>query len=375
MGASGSRAIEDSSVNTTADGLSEIDIKDSTQPPTFSGMSRTWTKERERLENVEVVQSMRVEDSAASYFAFDPPIRKRLGPPLIIAEDVVRSFHLEKIQSKSSKKWLTSLKKQANEENSAPEDSERIIYALKRLSLSLNSETYPIREGEFVIIRGPSGGGKTTALNLLGALDRPSSGSLLILGNQINSRDLTERRISDLRLRHIGFVFQTFNLLGAMSAVENVELPMILLGELSPTERKIRAIELLAKVGLGDRLHHLPGELSGGEQQRVAIARALSNRPEILLLDEPTGDLDTFSTIEVMRLLLKENLENRTTCVMVTHNPDLECYADRILYIRNGRIERQALNYEQIELSYEQYSQLLERREDTALGREYGNAG
>lgn len=147
--------------------------------------------------------------------------------------------------------------------------------------------------------------------------------------------------MSELRLKHIGFVFQTFNLLATMSALENVELPMILLGKLSEKDRRNKAISLLKRVGLGDRLDHLPSELSGGEQQRVAIARALSNEPEILLLDEPTGDLDSKSTVSIMDLLLNINRigpqgdgeHTATTCVMVTHNPEIECYADRILYV------------------------------------------
>ena len=151
-----------------------------------------------------------------------------------------------------------------------------------------------------------------------------------------------------------------------MTAFENVELPMILLGELSEKERKKRSIALLKRVGLGDRLDHLPSELSGGEQQRVAIARALANEPDILLLDEPTGDLDTRSTIEIMNLILSINRfgprgdgESPTTCVMVTHNPDIECYADRILYVQDGEFIKQALNECQTAITIEEYSEYL----------------
>lgn len=149
--------------------------------------------------------------------------------------------------------------------------------------------------GEFVMIRGPSGGGKTTMLNLIGTIDSSSSGELLIMGQKID-KDSSDDFLSQLRLKHIGFVFQTFNLLATMTALENVELPMILLGKYDDKERKKKAVALLKRVGLGDRLDHLPSELSGGEQQRVAIARALANEPDILLLDEPTGDLDSRST-------------------------------------------------------------------------------
>ena len=145
------------------------------------------------------------------------------------------------------------------------------------------------------MIRGPSGGGKTTLLNLVGTIDSPSDGELKIMDNVIDGSSKDDF-LSDLRLRHIGFVFQTFNLLATMSALENVELPMILLGKYNDKDRRKKAISLLKRVGLGDRLDHLPSELSGGEQQRVAIARALANEPDILLLDEPTGDLDSRST-------------------------------------------------------------------------------
>ena len=210
------------------------------------------------------------------------------------------------------------------------EGREDPVVALKSASLNDETEFYPIKRGEFVMIRGPSGGGKTTLLNLIGTIDTPSSGTLKILDTEIN-KDSTDNFLSNLRLEHIGFVFQTFNLLATMSALENVELPMILLGKLTEKQRKKRAVALLKRVGLGDRLHHLPSDLSGGEQQRVAIARSLANEPEILLLDEPTGDLDTRSTIEVMDIIFSINRKGPrgdghqpTTLVMVTHNPELE---------------------------------------------------
>jgi len=213
-----------------------------------------------------------------------------------------------------------------------------------------------------VIIRGPSGGGKTTLLNMIGTIDTASNGTVELFNNIINSKS-NDSYLSRLRLETIGFVFQTFNLLATMTALENVELPMTLLGKLNRKQRRNRAKALLERVGLQDRMDHLPSELSGGEQQRVAIARALANNPKILLLDEPTGDLDSHNTVEVMNLLLDINFKGEngpTTCVMVTHNPDLECYADRILYVQDGEFQFQAYNLQQSPLVYEDYAAFLD---------------
>ena len=230
------------------------------------------------------------------------------------------------------------------------------------------------------MLRGPSGGGKTTLLNLIGTIDRATSGSVgekpfvffltlslshnekkELFDHEITSKS-TDSYLSNLRLAKIGFVFQTFNLLATMSAFENVELPMTILGKLSRAERQERAQKLLTLVGLQDRMDHLPSELSGGEQQRVTIARALANEPEILLLDEPTGDLDSRNTIDVMDLILELNLKLRTTMVMVTHNPDVEQYADRLIYLQDGRFVKQSLNRRQTKLDYAHYIALLNSR-------------
>lgn len=244
-------------------------------------------------------------------------------------------------------------------------NNEESVHALKGINLTSNSEFYAIKKGEFVVIRGPSGGGKTTLLNIIGTLDSEFDGELTIMGSKIN-KDSKDDYLSELRLKYIGFVFQTFNLISTMTAKENVMLPMTIDNTLTPEQQEIRAIELLKSVGLEDRLDHLPSELSGGEQQRVAIARALSNKPEVLLLDEPTGDLDSTSTIEIMNLLLSINKfgpslkeVNPTTIVMVTHNPELECYADRILYVQDGVFNKQVLNEYQIALTVEEYTQYI----------------
>mmetsp|Transcript_12928 Transcript_12928/g.13032 ORF Transcript_12928/g.13032 Transcript_12928/m.13032 type:complete len:303 (-) Transcript_12928:18-926(-) len=240
---------------------------------------------------------------------------------------------------------------------------EESVVALKSINLVETAEFGPIREGEFIIIRGPSGGGKTTLLNMIGTIDTPTEGEIELFGTFI-SKNSSDSYLSKLRLEHIGFVFQSFNLLATMTAFENVALPMNLLGKLKKKEIRLKVRSLLTKVGLQDRMDHLPSELSGGEQQRVAIARALANSPELLLLDEPTGDLDSRSTVDVMNLLLDINMgktgERPTTCIMVTHNPELECYADRILYVKDGEFQFQAYNSEKTPLVYEDYVAFLD---------------
>ncbi|GAM21386.1 hypothetical protein SAMD00019534_045610 [Acytostelium subglobosum LB1] len=204
---------------------------------------------------------------------------------------------------------------------------------------ALRGVTMTIKRGEFVCIFGTSGGGKTTMLNLIGTIDKPTKGDMRLCGKVINHKT-TDKDLAYIRLKNIGFVFQTFNLLSSLTALENVEMPMILLGELSAQERRERAISLLTKVGMKDRLDHVPSQLSGGEQQRVTIARAMANNPDILLLDEPTGDLDTVNTSIVMKLLTDLNRDENITLVMVTHDVGLKAYADRVIWMRDGKIQR-----------------------------------
>ncbi|ELP89495.1 ABC transporter, putative [Entamoeba invadens IP1] len=243
------------------------------------------------------------------------------------------------------------------------EGREEGVYAVRGITMNETSEILPIRKGEFVMLRGPSGGGKTTCLNMIGMIDKPTGGTLTLFGKEINEKT-AESKLARLRLEKIGFVFQTYNLLATMSAYENVELPMRILGKLKKQERHDRTIKLLEMVGLQDRMNHLPSELSGGEQQRVTIARALCNEPELLLMDEPTGDLDTKNTIEVMDLVLDLNLEMKTTILMVTHNADIECYADRIIYIQDGRIIKQVFNKKQTRLDYNAFMKFIAKREN-----------
>eukprot|EP00762_Andalucia_godoyi_P003504 ANDGO_04305.mRNA.1 ABC transporter H family member 2 len=207
------------------------------------------------------------------------------------------------------------------------------IPALRGISLK-------IHRGEFVIVYGTSGGGKTTLLNIIGTIDKPTKGSLRIGDTRI-SASTKDSDLSSIRLFRLGFVFQTFNLLSAMTARENVEMPMILAGKLSRKEREERALSLLDKFGIKAREGHLPSQLSGGEQQRTTIARAIANNPDILLLDEPTGDLDSLNTMIVMDLLFRLNESEGITMVMVTHDPNLKNLASRVVYMRDGKVFRE----------------------------------
>lgn len=202
---------------------------------------------------------------------------------------------------------------------------------------ALRGVTLDVKEGEFMCIYGTSGGGKTTLLNIMGTIDKPTKGQVTICGCKIKS-STEDKLLASLRLSSIGFVFQTFNLIGSLTAIENVELPMILKGELTRSEIRRRAVELLSRFGLQDRLRHFPNQLSGGEQQRVTISRALSNRPKLLLLDEPTGDLDTKNSDLVIKILLDLNEIEGITMIMVTHDMGLKNFANRVVRMIDGKI-------------------------------------
>jgi len=198
----------------------------------------------------------------------------------------------------------------------------------------VNLRIYP---GEFISIIGPSGSGKSTLMNMLGCLDVPTAGAYRFWGTEIGRLDSDQLAL--IRRNYIGFIFQSFNLLGRTQAVENVELPLIYKG-VGRVERRERAIRALDAVGLAARASHTPAELSGGQQQRVAIARALVTEPSLLLADEPTGNLDTSTTIEILELLRRLNREENRTIVMVTHEPEVAAFTDRVLEFRDGKLER-----------------------------------
>jgi putative ABC transport system ATP-binding protein len=208
-----------------------------------------------------------------------------------------------------------------------------VIHALKSVSLTIN-------KGEFVALMGPSGSGKSTLMNILGCLDTPTKGEYIL--NGINASHMSDNELAEVRNSEIGFVFQTFNLLPRNSALENVALPLVYAG-VNKEDRKERARQALTNVGLGNRIDHKPNELSGGQRQRVAVARALINNPSIILADEPTGNLDTKTSIEIMGLI--EDIHAKgNTIILVTHEEDIAQHAHRIVRMRDGLVEKDYAN-------------------------------
>ena len=209
------------------------------------------------------------------------------------------------------------------------------VEALKEINLT-------IHKGEFISIMGASGSGKSTLMNIIGCLDRPTDGRYFLEG--IDVMEKSDNELSAVRNKKLGFVFQSFNLISRTSALKNVELPMIY-GRLGAEERKERALALLKDVGLEDRSHHMPNELSGGQKQRVAIARALANKPQIILADEPTGNLDSQSSVEIMDIFLKLNQEGNTV-IIVTHEREIAEFTNRIITFRDGHIVKDEITKE-----------------------------
>jgi putative ABC transport system ATP-binding protein len=217
----------------------------------------------------------------------------------------------------------------------------RKVYMLGKVPVeALRGVNLKVEEGEFLSVLGPSGSGKSTLLNLIGALDKPTEGKIFIEGVDVST--LNDGQLADLR-RRIGFVFQFFNLIPRFTARQNVELPMAIAG-LGKEERRRRAEELLKVVGLADRMNHKPAELSGGEQQRVAIARALANNPRFLLMDEPTGNIDSKNAMEIIQLVKRLNQEKGITIIMVTHDQRLASEANRTVHMLDGLIVNETVN-------------------------------
>ncbi len=209
---------------------------------------------------------------------------------------------------------------------------------------ALRGVTYQVQAGEFLAIMGPSGSGKSTLMNIIGCLDRPTSGRYFLEGEEVSTFD--RDKLARIRNQKVGFVFQTFNLLPRTTALENVELPLLYTSHISSKQRTEMAFRALESVGLKDRAYHKTNQLSGGEQQRIAIARALLNNPSLILADEPTGNLDTKTSTEIMNIFTRLNKEKKITLVMVTHEPDIACYARKRIYIRDGQIIREEQNGE-----------------------------
>ena len=208
-----------------------------------------------------------------------------------------------------------------------------IVYVLKGIDLEIN-------KGEYVALMGPSGSGKSTLMNILGCLDTPTSGTYILNGKHVS--EMQDDELAGIRNKEIGFVFQTFNLMPRTTALDNVALPMVYAGH-SKSERLERATEVLTQVGLDDRMDHKPNQLSGGQRQRVAVARALVNKPSIILADEPTGNLDSKTSVEIMNLF-NEIHANGNTVILVTHEEDIAAYAHRIIRLRDGLIESDTQN-------------------------------
>ncbi len=239
------------------------------------------------------------------------------------------------------------------------ENLRKVFRIGKEKVVALDGVTFSVREGEICCLLGTSGSGKTTLLNILAGLDKPTSGRIMVCGKRLDK--MNERRITLLRQKNMGFVFQSYNLLPHLTALENVAMPLTFRG-VGARKRKKAAAEMLKQVGLGERMRHKPTQMSGGQQQRVGIARAFVAKPRIVFADEPTGNLDSKTTLEVMEMMVRMARENNLTLIIVTHDPEIAAYADNIYYMKDGQITR--VDKENIHKTPEQEVPLSPREEE-----------
>lgn len=241
--------------------------------------------------------------------------------------------------SKADKKTIEKLRSTHSEKDLVVVQDLKKVYSLGEIELhALKGVGCTVERGEFVAVMGPSGSGKSTFMNILGCLDTPTSGKYILDGVDVSQ--MTSDELAVIRNLKLGFVFQGFNLLARTSALENVELPLLYSDRLEGDLRDQKALAALEAVGLSGRSHHMPSQLSGGEQQRVAIARALVNDPQLILADEPTGNLDTKTSFEIMKIFQGLNSEKGITIIMVTHEPDISRFAHRVIHMRDGLLRR-----------------------------------
>lgn len=243
------------------------------------------------------------------------------------------------------------------------EDLRKVYMLGKEKVVALNHINLSIGKGEIICIFGKSGSGKSTLLNMLAGLEKPTKGRVMIGNTNISS--LSEDKLVLFRQRHIGFVFQSYNLMGVMTALENVAMPLMFKG-MNGKKRNQIAKKMLEEVGLGDRVNHKPNQMSGGQQQRVGLARAFVGKPKLIFADEPTGNLDSKTTMEVMELIVKMAREHNQTIILVSHDPEIAGYADRIIYLMDGDIEKIELRHEVVE-ELQLMDQVIEHKETLVI--------
>ena len=323
---------EDSSFNeSSAQASMDLDqfFDQTKQPAKFNQTTTTNIQDKRKPGQIQV-QMTRINNPAENPEHANPEGSVSDG---VVSREESKNEPAEEVENETS----------SEDEDKDPDDLIKLVNVHKTYLMglegvqALRGVNLTVKKGEFVIILGTSGGGKTTLLNIIGTIDKPTKGDLYLCGLRVKN-NTNDKLLASIRLNKVAFVFQSFNLISSLTAIENVELPMQLKGNISRSKIYKRAKELLSKVGLEERIDHFPNQLSGGEQQRVTIARALSNRPTILLLDEPTGDLDTRSSDIVMKIIMDLNLHDKITMVMVTHDVALKNFASKIVRMSDGKV-------------------------------------